>query len=210
MEPQQPSYAVPQPSLVGSDHEQVVFNLRRHPIGILGIYIASAIMLILVAVGAFGLVPRVLTSVPASKANAIAGAIFFVVMFLVLGFVYIAHIVYWSNTWQLTFESLTQTDRNSLFDQQLSHLSLGNVQDVSSEQDGIVPHLFNYGVLTVETAGERSKFQFPYCPRPEYYAQQILEARERFEQGRATVNNGVSPQIPTQPTETGDQPPYQN
>lgn len=59
---------------------------------------------------------------------------------------------------------------------------MGNLEDVTTEKTGIFPHMFNYGVLKCETAGERSKFMFSYCPNPDYYAQQILDARERFEQ----------------------------
>jgi hypothetical protein len=43
-----------------------------------------------------------------------------------------------------------------------------------------VPHLFNYGTLRVETAGEQSNFNFIYCPRPNAVAKLILEARERY------------------------------
>lgn len=41
--------------------------------------------------------------------------------------------------------------------------------------------MFDYGVLRLETAGVRSKFVFVFCPRPDIYAQQILNARAQFE-----------------------------
>ncbi len=71
-----------------------------------------------------------------------------------------------------------------MFDKQSSQLSLGNLEDISAEQNGILTHMFNYGAVRVETAGERSKFFFNFCPNPNYYAQQILTARETFEQGK--------------------------
>jgi hypothetical protein len=40
--------------------------------------------------------------------------------------------------------------------------------------------IFNYGTLTVETAGEMRNFVFPYCPNPNKYADQILDARQAY------------------------------
>jgi hypothetical protein len=45
--------------------------------------------------------------------------------------------------------------------------------------------MFNYGTLKAETAGERSKFAFPFTPNPNKCAQEILHARERFMAGGA-------------------------
>lgn len=171
--------------------EQVLLTIKRHPIGILGIYLASVVMLIAVAAGVFGLLPKVFTSYSSGQVYAIASIVYLVFALIVLAFVYIAHIVYWSNIWQLSAESLNQVTRTSLFDQQTSHLSLGNMQDVTAAQDGILQQMFNYGSLRVETAGERSKFVFLYCPEPNKYAQQILSAKEAIEQARMN-NNGLN------------------
>jgi len=175
--------------------EQVIFEIKRHPIGILGVYITSAVLLIVLAIVAFGLAPNYLESLSRSQVYSIATVGYFIFLALVLGFVYVFHIVYWGNRWTLSNENLTQVTRTGLFDKQSSHLSLGNIQDVTAEQEGIMPHMFNYGSLRVETAGERSKFIFPLCPNPNYYAQQILETRERFEQGSRVANTGL--QTPT-------------
>ena len=92
--------------------------------------------------------------------------------------------VYWGNRWVVTSDSITQTLQTSLFDIQSSQLSMGNIEDVTVEQDGLLCHMFGYGMLRVETAGEHSKFVFPFCPNPNEYAKKILSTREEFEQGR--------------------------
>lgn len=185
--------------------EKVIFQIKRHPIGILTVYITSSILLIVMAVVAFGIAPRYLTSTSSIEVYGIASVAYFIFLFLVLGFVYIAHMVYWDNSWTLSDESLSQVTRSSLFDKQSSHLSLGNLQDVTASQEGILPHLFHYGSLRVETAGEGSKFVFPLCPNPNLHAQYILEARERFEQNLRAHNDGLQipymnqPQVNQQP-----------
>ncbi len=175
---------VKNPLSVMQPGEQVICEIKRHPIGMLGIYIGAGFLLIVLAIIVFVVAPGVLTSVEKGKVMAIGGLLLLLASFICLGFVFISNKVYWGNSWVLTSDSVTQISQRSLFDRQSSQLSLGNLEDVTAGQDGILAHMFNYGVLRVETAGERSKFMFPFCPNPNYYAQQILNAREQFEQHR--------------------------
>lgn len=164
--------------------ETVLCEIKRHPIGLIGMYVAAGLMVGIVGVLVFMLLPQLLTGYSASRVNGIATLVLLLASALMLLFVIIANIVYWGNRWIVTSDSVTQILQHSLFDKQSSQLSMGNLEDVSVEQRGILTHIFNYGVIKAETAGERSKFSFMYCPNPNYYAQQILKAREAFEQGK--------------------------
>jgi len=199
-EPQQPqSPYQPAPQLPGYDPkskvaniltvtqpgEQQVCAIKRHPVGIIFTY--AIIVFLLAAVGflGFGLAPHIVSDSAQSNQIAQVSAIITLVLAAICTvYALIATKVYWGNSWVVTTDSVTQVDQNSLFNRQSSQLSLGNLEDVTAEQHGIFQHLFNYGILKVETAGERSKFVFSYCPNPNFYAQQILQAREQFEQTR--------------------------
>lgn len=161
--------------------EQVICEIKRHPIGILSVYLMAGFILLFVAALTWVVGPQIFSG-SRSSVMAIGAIIFLLIACVVAGFVFIAHKVYWGNRWIVTSDSLTQITQISLFNKQSSQLSLGNLEDVTTEQHGIVAQLFKYGTLRVETAGERSKFMFPYCPNPNYYAQKILAARETFEQ----------------------------
>ena len=174
---------VKNPLNVMQQGEQLVCEIKRHPIGILGIYFLTGFMLVILAI-AIIVGPHYLSVSNRSEITSIALAAYMVFAVLCLVFVFIANKVYWGNSWVVTSDSITQITQTSLFNKQSSQLSLGNLEDVSAEQNGILTHIFNYGVLKVETAGERSKFMFLYCPNPNFCAQQVLGARERFEQGR--------------------------
>jgi hypothetical protein len=165
--------------------EQTICEVKRHPIGLVGIYVMTGLLMIVLAVLAFIVAPNVITSASRSEVIIIGLLVFLVVGTVALGFVFIAHKVYWGNSWVVTSDSITEITQTSLFDKQSSQLSLGNLEDVTVEQNGILPRMLNYGLVRVETAGERSKFVFPFCPNPSYYAKQILAAREAFEQGRS-------------------------
>lgn len=200
--------------------ERTVCEIKRHPIGILGIYAATGILLVVVAVLAFVVAPHFVNDSSGNgMATKIGALVFLVVAVFSAIFVLIASKVYWANSWIVTTDSLTQIEQDSLFNRQSSQLSLGNLEDVTAEQNGILPHMFNYGWVRVETASERGKFIFQYCPNPNYYAQQILAARESFEQNRrgedlqrpyraeGSYQQPQSAQTPTASMQTG-QPGY--
>jgi hypothetical protein len=188
MEPQQYSSPQPQdaqrinPLSTMQPGEQVICEIKRHPIGIIGVYGMVGFVLIVMTVLIFGVAPSIFSSVDRNTILSIGAVVLLVTAILGLGFAFISNIVYWGNRWVVTSDSITQVQQTSLFNKQSSQLSLENLEDVTSEQNGILTHMFNYGVIKAETAGERSKFMFRYCPNPNFYAQQILAARERFMQ----------------------------
>ena len=163
--------------------ETIICEIQRHPIGLIAIY-ASFGALILLAFVAFLMAPSVMTTFDKGTVTSLSLLLLILAALFSAIFAWIATFVYNGNRWIITDDSLTQVNQLSLFDKQSSQLSLGNLEDVTSEKSGILSHIFNYGMLKVETAGERSKFVFPYCPDPDSYAQKILAARENFEQGR--------------------------
>ena len=182
--PPQPNHHVDNSLSVLQPGETTICDIKRHPIGIVTIYVMSGFLLLLVAVLVFGVAPHLSSDSSGGPVMQIGTIILLLLAVICAAYSFITTKVYWGNSWVVTSDSLTQISQSSLFNRQSSQLSLGNIEDVSSEQNGVLTHIFNYGLLRVETAGERSKFQFIYCPNPNYYAQQILAAREAFEQGR--------------------------
>jgi hypothetical protein len=191
------------------DGEVTVFAIKRHPIGLIGYYASFVALLVIVGVIAVAAPSLLGDSVDSDTVQKGAMIAFAVALAFSLVYGIIGHYVYNSNSWILTTDSLTQVLQRSLFDRQSSQLSLANLEDVTVRQDGILAHMLNYGTLNAETAGERSKFIFIYCPRPNEIAQKILVARENFEQGQWYADQRTdhradaapAPQVPpTQPT----------
>jgi hypothetical protein len=162
--------------------EQIIAEIKRHPIGILGVYFMVGFVLVILALFIFGLAPSIFSDADRNTILSVGAVILLVAAVLGLAFAFISNIVYWGNRWVVTSDSITQVQQTSLFNKQSSQLSLENLEDVTAEQNGILTHIFNYGVIKAETAGERSKFVFRFCPNPTFYAKQILSARERFMQ----------------------------
>lgn len=161
--------------------EQIVCEVKRHPIGMFGAYaIAVFLLALLVAIGIF-IVPDMAPNLPKGKIYGFTAIAFLGVGIIEAIFLYISHVVYWGNRWIVTTDSITQISQISLFSKQSSQLSMSDLEDITSEQNGVLPQLLGYGLIWVETAGERDKFRFPFCPNPNEVASTILKAREAYD-----------------------------
>jgi len=188
MEPQTtPQTPPPQPVNpldAGEPGEQLVCEIRRHPIGIIGVYVAAGFLLVILAVLLLVLMPHIVSDSSSSRLGLIDTLIFLIGAIIAGGYVFIMHKVYEGNRWIVSNNSITQITQTSLFDKQISQLSLADLEDITAEQDGPIAQMFHYGVISAETAAATDKFTFLFCPEPNEYAKRILAAREQFEQAR--------------------------
>lgn len=159
--------------------ERIIFEVRRHPIGLIYMYIGMGAVLIFFAVVAFVVMPNS-SGAGSDTSSVVSGVLFFFAALLAMAFTLITTIVYWGNHWIVSSDSLTQTTQQGLFRKKSAQLSLEHIEDVTADKHGFLPHIFNYGTIMVETAGESGKFQFSYCPNPASYAQKLLAAKENL------------------------------
>lgn len=158
--------------------ERMICEIRRHPIGLIGVYAMAALVLI-VALCAAILAPMYASFLTdQEKLGVVLGA--GLVMVITALITYVGVYVYQQNRWVVTSDSITQVEQISLFSRHSSQLSLANLENVSAQQDGILQSMIGYGSLTVESAGEHSKFVFSFCPNPNEYARKIIAAHEEY------------------------------
>lgn len=217
------------PLKVMQEGERVLCEIKRHPAGLWGLYASSALVSLLAIVGA-ALVPTLIPDA-SQQAREVAAFGVLILMAIVGLYTYIARTVYQGNRWVVTSDSITQITQVSLFNKKSSQLNLANLEDVSADQTGIVQSALGFGTLKVETAGERSKFVFPFCPKPDEYARTIIDAHEQFMMSHSGGHGGgglnTSPAQPFAPqpmqqvlpqqqnpqapqTNTAQQPPYRD
>ena len=159
--------------------EQLVVIVRKHPIGIVGIYV-EALVGLLVVFGLFlAIAPDFFNGISDQAYKILVGVIVFGLAVLIF-FLFVATYVYRQSRLLVTDRSLVQILQKSLFIRKISRLSMSNVEDVSAEERGMLSTIFNYGTIIVQTAGTLDNFIFPYCPTPTKYADQIIEARQRY------------------------------
>lgn len=166
---------------IGPDEIKIA-DVRRHPIGLIFIYVQTFLALGLSLALILVFLPDVLESLNMNVAAGQALAYLFALIAVTFGLVFMALATRVYNASQLiiTNDNVTQVMQVGLFHRKVSELSMENVEDVTAHQEGILQTLFNYGRVHVETAGEQNNYDFIFCPNPNAYAKAIQDARVEF------------------------------
>lgn len=162
--------------------ESLICEIRKHPIGLFFIYLTGlGIALVFVAILGVALSDAINdiagSSASSMKSLITVGGIIFI--FLILVAMTISAILYTNNVIYVTSEKLAQVLYITLFNRKISQLSIGDVQDVTVTQKGILAHMFNFGTLVIETAGEQQNYTFTYIPDPYKHSKLIVGSHER-------------------------------
>lgn len=173
--------------------EKVVFLLRRHPLTFLADVALIAVLGAVPVALYFGiqrLAPAFLTDRFMRPAIVLLGSGYVLVIWT---FFMTRFVDYYLDTWIVTNDKILNVEQNGLFSRTVSELDLAKVQDVTSEVKGIVPTIFNYGNLYIQTAGEVERFIFEQVPHPDDIRKQILDLVEadRKRQGEVFIAKGV-------------------
>jgi uncharacterized membrane protein YdbT with pleckstrin-like domain len=173
--------------------EHKLAEIHKHSFGIIIIYLQSFLGMLAAAVLIFFVAPSLIED--KGVAYLISGSFLAVAGLLAFLVMAISTYIYRQNRIIVTDRNITQILQYGLFSRKISQLNIVNVEDVTSIQHGLIPTLFNYGVLKIETAGEQENFHFAYCPNSGYVAKVILEAREKMlGQQDAQTGSGASAQ----------------
>lgn len=172
------------PALNLSKSEYVLSAVRRHPIGLFKIWGAGLVLL-----GAFMAVYFLAFAGPSASSelqefSGLGIAVLAIMLMLVTAGVLAATYVYTSNRFFLTNESVIQEIRTSLFSKNEQTVSLVNIEDASFKQGGILPVLFNYGMIRLSTEGDETTYRFDYVANPKKHIAILNNAVEAFKNGR--------------------------
>lgn len=161
------------------DKEVLLAEIRKHPFGlfiifVIGGFVACAVLAAAAAIAASGF----LNSVGFGSSSSVVVFIGFLFSLFVAGATLINAHLYRNNVVFVTNEKLAQVLFITLFNRKISQLSIGDVQDVTVQQNGFLPNLVGYGTLVVETAGEQQNYTFTFVPHPYETSKIIIGAHE--------------------------------
>jgi hypothetical protein len=156
------------PDLKLSEGDYVISSIRRHPIGLL-VPFSIGVMFIALAFVAMFNYDLIVSMFQITGPMANNATIFWPVMIftiLVLLGEYIVYFVYSNNRFFLTNDSIIQQIQTGIFANSEHIISLGNVEDASYSQNGIIEQLFNYGSIRLSTEGDETTYKFTYVANP--------------------------------------------
>lgn len=145
--------------------ETIVRIVRRHWFDILKQYLIFFGLLVLLVTAAI-VFPLFLSEAEIERMSPL---VFFVGSFLaLLSWVYMAliWIDYYLDAWIITSERIVNIEQKGLFVRHVSELKLQNIQDVTTEVEGLIPTVLNYGEVHIQTAAEQTRFLFRNVPDP--------------------------------------------
>lgn len=173
------------PFLNLSEGEYVISAIKRHPIGLVSIWaiVVLAICIILAS-------PSILLTVGGDIINwsptAILSGTTIVLLLIILAVMagVMATVIYDSNRFYLTNESVIQHIQTGLFHKKDQTISLSNVEDASYRQHGIIQTLLNYGSVRLSTEGEETTYRFNFVSNPREQIRLLNDAVEAFKNFR--------------------------
>jgi MFS superfamily sulfate permease-like transporter len=100
-------------------------------------------------------------------------------LFLVLS-LFLIFVFYYLNVQIITNIRIVDIDQVGLFSHVVSELHVENIEDVTSEVNGVLGTIFNYGMVYVQTAASIERFEFDNVPNPAAIEKLLLELYEKL------------------------------
>lgn len=153
--------AVPFNTAFDSQHtdEEVVLLLRQHPV--------TQIKWVLIALG-LTILPFIFPFF--TIFDFLPGVYQFAAMvfwyLLVIGFSLEAFLSWFFNVYIITDERVVDVDFLSLIYKNVSSAKLDNIEDITATSGGALRAVFDFGTVTIQTAGAEVEFQFENVPFP--------------------------------------------
>ena len=164
-------------------NEKILYEIRKHPVGLIGVYFIGLFVTSGLFIGTL-LLAFLLGSDKASLGTSLEVLRPVVLLFggvlsvLALAATAIGAYLYQSNVVYVTTEKIAQVLYRNIFNRKISQLSIGDIQDVTTTQKGVLAQIFNYGTLTIETSGEQANYVFTFTPKPYEASKAIVSAHE--------------------------------
>lgn len=162
--------------------EEVVCIVRKHPLGLLAIYLTGFFIAVASSLGALYLGELIIeegyATIAGISTNTVAAAVSAFIGLLVIVASYLIGFIYQNNILVVTTDKVVQVIYRNLVDRKISQLSLGDLQDVTVDQRGLFARIFSYGTLVIETAGEQNNYNFSYAENPHECSSKLFGARE--------------------------------
>lgn len=174
------------PFLNLSNGEYIIRAVRRHPIGLIipltiGTLLIAAALTLLLSYDEF--VATMAITGPLADSAAVTVPI--LVFCALIGFgMFVVYYVYVNNKFFLTNESVIQEIQLTLFSRLEQTVSLGNIEDASFTQHGILQHILDYGNIRLSTQGDETTYRFSYVASPKTHIAELNNAVEAFKNGR--------------------------
>lgn len=161
--------------------EELHFLLRRHPITNLG-WILASIIFVAIPIVAMLTIENYFEDpfiyIPA-KYQLVLIILWYLMTML---YTFESFIVWYFNVYIITDSRIIDVDFKGLWGKRISEASLSSVEDASYETNKFWHILFDYGDIFVQTAAEKTEFEFHSIPKPGIVHDKLTDLAQEFKQ----------------------------
>lgn len=165
------------------ESEEVVLIARKHIIALLPYFLHICLMCLLPILFYIFIVPAVL---PAFLEEPYY-QLFLLLSIIYYGFIWIIIFMIWMDyyldIWIVTNERILDIEQIGFFSRVVSELDLKRIQDITSSVHGVIPTMFGFGNIHIQTAAEERMFDLKLVPHPVMTRRKIIKlykaAREK-------------------------------
>jgi hypothetical protein len=108
---------------------------------------------------------------------------------LSFGLVFRSFLIWFFNVYIVTDERIIDVDFASMAYRNISSAKIENIEDITARTSGPFAAIFDYGTIFIQTAGEKTEFEFEHVPQPakitKLMNELILEEEREKIEGRA-------------------------
>lgn len=156
--------------------ENVILFLRQHLIVNLGWVLVAALLILTPTVVFPWLLGKISESIPVPASYILVGTLFWYLG--TFGFILAKFLGWYFNIYIVTNERVIDIDFFYLLYKRFSQAELNKIQDITYASGGVFATFFNYGNVTIETAGESPNLEFDKVPYPDKVVETIRSLLE--------------------------------
>jgi len=147
-------------------NERVVLRLHRHPIILF--FSSLPFLALLVLPIALYVIGSYLQALPTLETSIVALVVllFSLYFFYIILFLFYNYFDFILDVWVVTDSRIINIEQKALFVREASELDIDRIQDVTAEVRGMLPTIFGYGDIYIQTAGEKERFVFRTVQHP--------------------------------------------
>lgn len=154
--------------------ETVKLFVRQHPV-VNVFWIIATVVLVLLPVTVFPVFIGLLPFILPAKYILVGGLLWYLVTF---GYAFGNFLYWYFNIYIVTNERLVDIDFLYLLYKRFSQAELDKIQELSFASGGILATIFDFGNVSIETAGEAPNLLFEKIPHPQRVVETIRSLTE--------------------------------
>lgn len=160
------------------DDEKIYLVIREHPI-LLGFRLGLIFFLFIIGAAAQILVPRIIPDFFSELMLSVISLLFYIYYLGLLVGSLLVFVFYYLSLQIITDRRMVDVDQSGLFRRKVTEIQIENVEEVTSSAHGLLPTIFNFGHVLVQTSSANNEFEFENVAHPEQVKKLILDIYEQ-------------------------------